>query len=622
VIDTPLALHHVVMCNAMQLMAQGLLFYDRASMASPVDWGLLRGEVPQRFQAVADGPFKPPAGVGNETRDSIEVGATPTDFKIPNPFTADALESDLIDFPAKPVSADPKSAKNTGVVSEFIQHPQRYTDEAHEVRVCLHGVLTGRISPGEARMVVERHYGGLDICRRVMLMMPPGSAKSTYASVVFPTWVMGEVGAFEVILTGWGDPICRRHGKRARQICSSAQYRALFSEQVDPNTRAAEDWQLTNFSSYKSSGIQAGISGFRTHGLIWDDMIKGRQDADSPTVRERVWNEYVDSARSRKTPKAWEVGVGTRWHEDEHMGKILPQGYNGASGFMEGRDGNVWLVLCFAAECERLDDPLGRNPGDMIWDEWFDEEYWQDKRRNPRSWASLYQQRPAPEEGLVFQRDKFKYWDVLPEGDDFISYDPGVSEIGDATAMHRWRVDNEARLYLVERYYAQVGMDVWIQQLIHWVKKCKHLLEAVSESGVIKRAAEPFIKRAMRHEKAFFNQTWVTRSANKTAMAAPAIAMVNSGQVFVPRNSDGEDFIASCLRFPGADDDHDVDSFANLCLRLEAIWEKSPKIKESEKPAIIGGTFGGQEMKVKSFMPPRISKRTSRWTKRTSRKHG
>ena len=605
VIDTPLALHHVVMLNAMQLMAQGLLVIDRASMRSPIDWSLLRGEKPQLNQRVTGGSAQPPVGSGSKTGASNGDADPSTDFKISNPWTR-----------IRPIPETDVSTASRDIETN-VSYEEVWTDAAFNVRLVLWQVLNGVTSAGDARVMIDHALEGepVQICRRVMLMMPPGSAKSTYASVVFPTWVMGQEKAFETILTGWGDPICRRHGKRARQICSSPQYRALFNQEVDPNTRAAEDWQLLNFSSYKSSGIQAGISGFRTHGLIWDDMIKGRQDADSPTVRNTVWNEYVDSARSRKTPMAWEVGVGTRWHEDEHMGRILPEGYTGKSGFIECRDGNIWLVLCFAAECERLDDPLGRQPGEMIWPEWFDEEYWQDKRRNPRSWASLYQQRPAPEEGLLFKRENFKYYDELPEGDDFISYDPGVSDIGDPTAMHRWRVDNESRLYLIERYYASVGMDVWIEKLIHMVNVSQNLQEAVSEAGVIRKAAEPFITRAMRKTKTFFTQSWVNRSANKKAMAAAAVAMVNSGQVFMPRNSDGEDFISACLRFPSSKDDHDVDSFANLCLRLEVMWDTQPRVQEDKKPVIIGGSFGGEEMKVSQFMPPRFPKRKSRWTR-------
>jgi hypothetical protein len=132
--------------------------------------------------------------------------------------------------------------------------------------------------------------------------------------------------------------------------------------------------------------------------------------------------------------------------------------------------------------------------------------------------------------------------------------------------------------------------------------------ECISEAGVIRRAAEPFITRAMRKTKTFFNQVWVTRSANKQAMAAPALAMVNSGQVFLPKNSDGERFLDACLKFPASKDDHEVDSFANLCLRLETIFEAHVPAPKNEKVVVISG-----EIPIKSLMPPRFKPKSSRW---------
>ena len=382
VVETPLAQHHVVMLNAMQLMAQGLLLYripaEHPNPSSPIEgavsWGVLRGET------------APGGRAGGGVPDS-HVHAPSGNFK-------------KVQF-----------SSNS---QEILSRQEPHLSDTEVIHAALRGVLEGRVSPEDAFQIIHDETGAWSVCRRVLLMLPPGSAKSTYASVVFPTWVMGRVKAFETILTGWGDPICRRHGKRARQVCSSPQYKALFGVEVDANTRAAEDWQCTNFSSYKSSGITSGISGFRANGLIWDDLIRNRKDADSVTIRQDVWNEYTDSARSRKTPDAWEVGIGTRWHEDEHMGRILPEGYSGESGFIRCRDGNVWFVICMAAEAERQDDPLGREIGEMIWPEWFNEDYWGEKKINMRSWASLYQQRPAPDEGLVFKKEWFRRYRERP----------------------------------------------------------------------------------------------------------------------------------------------------------------------------------------------------------------
>jgi predicted phage terminase large subunit-like protein len=607
VIETPLALHHIVILNALQLLVDGLLMYDPQVLDSPVDFASIRGE------AVTPRGDRPDGGVQCLSIHDLSPNSknlkTQTDTRVnsgdlnPHKPSPDVLQ-ELNVLPDSGVNTLP-NLSNTS------------TEAVLAVRSCIHSVLEGEIPVLDAIAIIAAEAPNLVPCKRVMLMMPPGSAKSTYASVVFPTWVMGKIKAFETILTGWGDPICRRHGKRARQICASPQYMNLFGTKLDPNTRSAEDWALTNGSSYKSSGINSGVAGFRTHGLVWDDLTKNRKEADSEGIRTDIHNAYIDDARSRKTPSAWEVGIGTRWHEDEIMGRILPEGYNGESGFMRCRDGNVWYIICMAAECERnpVDDPLGRNKGEMIWPEWFDVDYWAEKRMNPRSWGSLYQQRPAPEEGIVFKKEKFKRYTELPQGNNYISYDAGVSDVGDPTAMHRWRVDDDGRIYLVDTYYAQVTIDVWIVQLVNWVRMWKPY-EVVSEAGIIRRASEPFIMRAMRKAKVFFTQTWINRSSNKQAMAAGAVGMVNGGQVFLPHNSDGDRFLDACLKFPASKDDHEVDSFVNLCLRLEAIWDANPANHQmEEKPVVIDGSIS-----IKSLMPPRFEKKAkSKWAHQ--RKH-
>ena len=446
--------------------------------------------------------------------------------------------------------------------------------------------------------------------RRVMFMFPPGAAKSTYASVVFPPWYMGHNPHSEVILTGYGDVIVNRHGRRARQLCLSPAFQSVFGCTLNPAMKAVNDWALTNGAAYKGGGILSGITGFRCDGLVWDDIMKGRKESDSFTIRNDTFNAYVDDARSRKKPEAWEVAIGTRWHEDEPMGRILPLGYNGESGFIECRDGNTWYVLCCPAQCERDDDPLGRSPGEYIWPEWFGEDFWDDKKINPRSWASLYQQRPAPDEGLYFKKEWFRRYDRLPDGNYYISFDPAVSEEEDAddTAMHVWCVDEHAQIHLVNEWVRKCTMDIWIDQLLNWITIYKPMA-CISEGGVIRRAAEPFLKRAMQKRRIFSVFEWITRSADKSAMARSAQAMYAAGQILHPEGEVGDAMEDELLRFPAAKSDHRVDSVANLCLHLEKVWEANIY----ERPPEERPTFEGGEMKVSDFMPPRFTKRKSRW---------
>src|SRR5205085_11104400 len=126
---------------------------------------------------------------------------------------------------------------------------------------------------------------------------------------------------------------------------------------------------------------------------------------DSALMRQKTWDAYFDDLLTRKKPGAWEIGITTRWHEDDVAGRILPEGYNGESGLIECRDGNQWYVVCIPAEAERADDVLGRQIGERIWPEHFGAHHFASFKRNPRTWSALFQQRPMPEDGNYFKAE-------------------------------------------------------------------------------------------------------------------------------------------------------------------------------------------------------------------------
>jgi predicted phage terminase large subunit-like protein len=586
-IETPLATHHLLILDTLQCMTDNSLRYT------------LENGIPTPFVGVLALNSALPCPAPDPHGGSFDGGVA---FVKQYPHLSKSLKHIYIHQNVKPPTRCKGSLSDGAdgsIIGKVPELPMIYPEKAVS---SLPSVLSNKKNIENSR---------IETCRRVMLMLPPGSAKSTYASVVFPSWEMGRKPTTEIILTGYGDVICKRHGKRSRQLCSAPEYSNIFHTGLDPNTRAADEWELTNHSSYKASGILSGITGFRCDGLIWDDLTKNRKDADSLTIRTDTYNAYLDDARSRKKPTAWEVGIGTRWHEDEIMGRILPDGYAGESGFMECRDGNVWFVLSMAAQCERDTDPLGREIGEYIWAEWFGEGYWVDKKINPRTWGSLYQQRPAPEEGIYFKADWKKTYQTLPEDlNYYISFDPAVSEEEDAddTCIQVWGVDQYARIYLIDEWVGKVTMDIWIDLLLDRVKKWKPM-EVVSESGVIRRAAEPFLKRAMRKRKIFAVFEWMGRNADKSAMARPLQAMMAAGQVYFPENSVGIDTMDEFVRFPAGKNDHRVDAAANLCLRLEKVWESAAPEVIEENAVILGGGIP-----IKQLMPDRFPKKRSRWS--------
>lgn len=290
-----------------------------------------------------------------------------------------------IEIPGKPASDDP---------DEWLFEPVESGLAAHHLLMlqCI-------------ERAASRRYG------RFMLFLPPGSAKSSYASVVAPTYFMGKRPGTKIILASYGSDLARKHGRKARQIVRSPAFASMFGCTISKDSSAADEWALTNGSEYMAAGLLAGITGNRAHGALIDDPIKGREQAESPTIREKTWQAYVDDLQTRMIPGGWIGLVQTRWHEDDLAGRLLPKGYNGESGMIRCTDGRDWEIINLPAQCERADDPLGRAVGEYLWPEWFDESHWMPFKAQSRTWAALFQQRPRPDEGGVFKeawaRDRY-----------------------------------------------------------------------------------------------------------------------------------------------------------------------------------------------------------------------
>ena len=311
--------------------------------------------------------------------------------------------SQSIDIPGVPTVEPPDELIET----------ERTVYKPIESRVALHHLLIMQA----IQRCIETPRG------RLMVFAPPGSAKSTYASVLAPAWAMGRAPNTQIILASYATAIACKQSRKVRTIMRDPQYTSLWADKPTllDDQRAIDDWSLTNGSSMMAAGLLAGITGNRCDLLIIDDPVANREQADSATIREKIYSEYIDTAMTRAKPGMSVILIQTRWHEEDLAGSILPQDYSGESGLLDCRDGQTWEVLSIPAEAEREDDVLGRKIGEFLWPEWFPREHWAVWRDNPRAartWSALYQQRPAPFTGVHFNREMFKMYNPdLPRVD-------------------------------------------------------------------------------------------------------------------------------------------------------------------------------------------------------------
>lgn len=416
----------------------------------------------------------------------------------------------------------------------------------------------------------------------LMVLCPPGSAKSTFVDVVFVPWFMARKPRRNVILASYASDIAKKQGRRARQLIKSKSFINLMDVELKADQSAADEWALTNGSEYMSGGLLSGITGNRSHLGILDDPLRGRESAESDTIRNKSWSEYIDSFCSRLIPGAPQIIINTRWHEDDISGRILPIGWDGESGLFDGRDGRKWDVLCLPAISDRIDDPLGREIGQTLWPEWFSLEHWEPFKKNTRTWASLYQQKPAPAEGTFFKKEWFKRYRKGEEPKNLKKYltsdhAPGGQVDSDFTCARIWGISENSDIYLIDGFRSQETLDFSIDKIIGGKENNKiGLIERYKplcwfpEDDNNWKSIEGFVRKAMRLEKKYCRIEPISpHGSSKEVKAQPFQAMCSSGIVWIPEGIEGDEIIDQYLKFPAGRNDDEVDAGALIGMAID-----------------------------------------------------
>ena len=225
---------------------------------------------------------------------------------------------------------------------------------------------------------------------RLMVLMPPGSAKSTYASVIFPAWWFTQHPASSVIAASHTADLAEHFGRQVRNMI--VEQASLVGYRLVADNRAAARWETTERGQYFATGVRGPITGRRADLAIIDDPIKSHADADSIDARDQLWTWYRSILLTRLRPKARIVLVMNRWHEDDLAGRLL------------AAQAAEWTCLCLPALAEP-GDPLGRALGAPLWPEWEDLADLTRKREGvgERDWAGMFQQRPNALQGSLFK---------------------------------------------------------------------------------------------------------------------------------------------------------------------------------------------------------------------------
>lgn len=269
------------------------------------------------------------------------------------------------------------------------------------------GIALAPLQPAAHHRLLLEALGDVEAgsCDRLIVLMPPGSAKSTYASVVFPAWWLHRHPAANIIAASHTETLAHHFGRQTRGMVSD--HAAKLGLTLARDDRAAGRWSIKpagggRGGDYFAAGVRGPITGRRADLVLIDDPVRGYAEADSAGNRESLWQWFQADLVPRLKPRGRIVLIMTRWHEDDLAGRLLSLG-------------GSWRVLRLPALAE-ADDPLGRAEGMPLWPEWEDADALVTKRAavGERVWAALFQQSPRPDRGTLFRPERVTVSDVMP----------------------------------------------------------------------------------------------------------------------------------------------------------------------------------------------------------------
>jgi predicted phage terminase large subunit-like protein len=399
--------------------------------------------------------------------------------------------------------------------------------------------------------------------RYLIILMPPGAAKSTYASVAFPPWYLGKNPGKTILACSYSYTLAETFGRRARNLVE--QNGTILGYDLASDSKAAGEWETTTGGRYFCAGVGSGIAGHRADAGLIDDYIGTQEEADSRMIREKQWDWFWNDFYPRLKPNASIVIIANRRHEDDLVGR-LTNPKNEYSPIPPSQ----WEVirLPFFAEDS---DPLGRAAGERLWPEWFTpEQAAQINRLPPRVRAGLYQQRPAPDDGEFFKRTWFQPYEPQDLPQDLRVYAASDHAISKRDSANRscfgvFGVDGRGDIWwLPDLFWEQADSEEQAYAMLRMNKQHK-VLTWFAEKGHITQSLGPFLRKLMREQNNYINIVEYVPKKDKPTRARAIQGMAALGRLRVPKFADWwPDVEAQLMAFPGSTEDDVVDMLAHL----------------------------------------------------------
>lgn len=479
-----------------------------------------------------------------------------------------------------------------------VDMPASVIDQALELdesyRVVPHvALLSERLTAAVAD--VER-----GISRKLLVSLPPRHGKTEQISVYLPLWLLRRNHKLKIGIISHSPNLAAVWGRRIRRMVE--RHGAQLGLSIAPDAGAVSEWETPEGGGVTSRSIGQALAGVGFNVLIVDDPTRDFAAAHSEAARKSVWEWWTANATTRLEPPSLVIVVQTRWHEDDLTGRLLSYEHEG--------DPEEWEQVILPAIADHdpekgETDPLGREPGDPLLSPLVPDETREQAlarfaqlRRDVGSytWAALYQQKPAPAQGAIFNVGWWRYWTLDPSkvtGDGrVVLLDP--ERLRGGRVIDSWDAtfkDTASSDYVVGQRWARVGPDRYLlaqsrdrRSFVATIEEMRTFFgigiggSLTHEHLIEDKANGPAIISVLGREISGLKP--VNPRGSKEARARAITPEIESGHVYLPLPPPADDrvhefswvhdFLAEARSFPTGEHDDMIDAMSQALDELRA----------------------------------------------------
>lgn len=412
----------------------------------------------------------------------------------------------------------------------------------------------------------------------LILTMPPRHGKSHIVSRALPIYFKSRFQESEIIVTSYASNLLTRFSKDSRdKIIQTDGYKELYPEiTLSKKSSSITEWALskngeTLEGEMQYAGILGGLTGKGYNLGIADDIIKGREEAESDVIRNKVWDEFTDSFLTRAAPVSITIVMNTRWHIDDPVGRIL----NRMKIDHEDYDENFPKFEVINYPSENIEYIEKENNSRYLFPKRFNEAYYQARKSTMSiySYAAIMLQDPTLRGGNLFKVDNiqtitenelpldlkwFRAWDLASSKKERVSDDPDWT-VGNLMAIKTEYIGKIALRKIYIKHMKRFRQEATIRnQIILDMAKSdgENVKVAIEAYGPYKDA---YVQ--LRDLMLGFRIVWkVTTTGDKVVRATPQEAVIEAKNMYLVQGDWNKEFITEYGVFPSGTHDDIIDS--------------------------------------------------------------